>query len=84
MRDLKKYKETIKTCEASAQHIRSLVESFLELTRVDSGESRVIKQEADVAGSCTSLLSTLAEEKQIEITVENQIALGKFDSDRIH
>jgi heavy metal sensor kinase len=85
-RDPEKYKETIKTCEASAQHIRGLVESLLELARVDSGEFRVIKREADlatVANSCTDLLSTLAEEKEIQLTVESQEATGQFDPDRI-
>lgn len=86
-REPEKYKETIATCEASAQHIRGLVESLLELARVDSGEFKIMKRESDlatVADSCTDLLSTLADEKQIQVTVENKTALGQFDPDRIH
>ncbi|WPJ94523.1 ATP-binding protein [Coraliomargarita algicola] len=86
-RSPEKYREALKTCEASAQHVRRLVESLLELARMDSGEFRVIRSPGDlaaVAESCVQLLSALAEEKQIELDVDLQPARVDMDFDRMH
>lgn len=86
-RSPEKYRDALKTCETSAQHIRSLVESLLELARVDSGEFKVIKSPGDlaqVAESAVNLLHTLAEEKKIELKTDLQLAQADFDYERVH
>lgn len=86
-RSPEKYRDALKTCETSAQHVRNLVESLLELARVDSGEFKVIKSPGDlaqVAESAVNLLQTLAEEKDIELRTDLQLAQAEFDYERVH
>ncbi|MGJ8637880.1 MAG: sensor histidine kinase [Opitutaceae bacterium] len=81
-----KYKDALKTCETSAQHIRNLVESLLELAKVDSGEFQVLKQDGDlkdIAENCVDLLSTLAEQKEIAIESELEQTPCWIDTDRV-
>lgn len=86
-REPEKYRAALKTCEASAQHIRGLVESLLELARVDSGEFQISKRPGDLAktaGHTVEMLTTLAEAKQIRLTLKHDSVPASFDSDRIH
>lgn len=86
-REPEKYKEALNTCETSAQHIRNLTESLLELSKVDSGEFQILKRDGDlksVGESSTQMLSTLAEEKKIKINSELTSASCNIDSDRVH
>lgn len=86
-REPEKYREALKTCEASAQHIRGLVESLLELARIDSGEFRINKSKGDLAetaGHTVEMLNTLAEAKQIRLTLTHDSTPATFDQNRIH
>ncbi|MGB0744151.1 MAG: sensor histidine kinase [Opitutales bacterium] len=86
-RDVEKYKQTFEECEISAQHIRRLVESLLELARVDSGEFKLQYEETDVTSvvkDCVFMLGALAEEKSITIENELKSVVCSFDRARIH
>ncbi|MGJ8652087.1 MAG: sensor histidine kinase [Opitutaceae bacterium] len=86
-REPEKYIEALATCETSAQHIRNLTESLLELSKVDSGEFQILKRDSDLKEIGTSsihMLSTLAEQKQIQLNNELSPAACKVDPDRIH
>ena len=86
-RDPEKYKEALSTCEASAQHIRRLVESLLELARIDSGEFQIIRTDSDlgrIAKDGAHLLHMLAEAKQVDIQVNCPDTPCFLDPDRIH
>ena len=86
-RDIEKYKQTFEECETSAQHVRRLVESLLELARVDSGEFQIRYEETDlinVIEECTLMLSALAEQKSIALEKELEHALCEIDRAHIH
>ncbi len=86
-REPEKYREALKTCEASAQHIRGLVESLLELARIDSGEFQIQKTQGDLAetaGQTIEMLNTLAEAKSIRLTLTHDSVPANYDQNRIH
>ncbi len=86
-RSAEKYKEALSTCEASAQHIRRLVDSLLELARVDSGEFQIIKIDGDlgrITEDCVHMLRMLAEAKQIEVHANCPATPCSLDPDRIN
>lgn len=85
-RSLEKYQQALTTCEASAQHIRQLVDSLLELARVDSGEFQLQLAQADLATTiqnAVELLRSLAEEKEIELTTQIDACKFTYDPDRM-
>jgi len=72
-RSPEKYREALQICEGTAQHLRSLIESLLDLARVDSGQFHIQKRNCnlgEVARKGVDLLRTLAERKEIELHVE--------------
>lgn len=86
-REPEKYKEALATCETSAQHIRNLTESLLELSKVDSGEFQILKRDSDlkdIGESSSHMLSTLADQKQIQLERELAPVSCNVDPDRIH
>ncbi len=86
-REPEKYVAALKTCEASAQHIRGLVESLLELARIDSGEFKIKTTPCDLsetAAHTVDMLNTLAEAKNIRLTLQHDSVPAVFDSSRIH
>ncbi|WP_169305336.1 ATP-binding protein [Coraliomargarita akajimensis] len=86
-REPEKYVAALKTCEASAQHIRGLVESLLELARIDSGEFTINTSPGDLAKTAqetVDMLNTLAEAKSIRLTLKHDATPADFDSSRMH
>lgn len=86
-REPEKYVAALKTCEASAQHIRGLVESLLELARIDSGEFKIKTSPGDLAETAehtVEMLNTLAEAKRIRLTLKHDTVPANFDSSRMH
>lgn len=80
-----KYQETIQTCYDSAQHMSSLIESLLELARVDSGEFRIHSEEGDLGetvNNCVNMLRPLAEKKGIVMEADIQCIKMSFDHQR--
>ncbi|MFC4993142.1 sensor histidine kinase [Rubritalea tangerina] len=69
-RSPEKYRETIQTCHDSANHMHALIESLLELSKVDSGQFKVQLEHGDICSlvrSCVALVRPLAEQKAIVI-----------------
>ncbi len=59
------YRETLEACHRAAQRMRGLIESLLELARLDAGSEPMDKREFDlgrVAEECLELIAPLAAE----------------------
>ncbi|MEO0509274.1 MAG: ATP-binding protein [Verrucomicrobiota bacterium] len=85
-REAEKYRQTLGECEKSAQHLRGLVESLLQLARVDSGEFSLKKENHDlgtIAMEAAHALDPLAEEKHIGFDLDCPITAANFDKERI-
>lgn len=85
-RSTEKYKETIQACHDSAQHMSSLIDSLLELARVDSGEFRVNLYPGNIGETvrdCVEMLRPLAEQRGIHIESDIQGVSMSFDAQRI-
>lgn len=69
------YKESIETCKIAADHMKGLIESLLELARIDSGESELEKEEIEIGELCAlsvKLLEPLALQKHINLHLETE------------
>ncbi len=69
-RSPEKYKESMASCLDAAHHMKKLVESLLDLSRLDSGEAALNIQDTslrEIVTDSLELLSALAEKKFIEI-----------------
>lgn len=62
------YVETIEACQRVGQRMRRLIESLLELARLDAGSEPMCRREfdlAETAGDCLGLLAPLAEKRGV-------------------
>ncbi len=69
-RNVTEYRETIEACLDTAQHMRRLTESLLELARLDAGQEELQHQPLDLAqtaGDCVDRILPLARERGINI-----------------
>ena len=85
-RPAEKYQEALRTCLNSAQHMRSLIESLLELSRVDSGRFEIHREEGDLAllvQETAQMLRPLAEERGITIETDLTPSPNHFDHQRM-
>ena len=85
-RSVKKYQETLQMCYDSASHMSTLVESLLELSKVDSGQFKVVPklgQLSILVEDCIQLVSPLAEKKVIEIESDLLDVRCLFDEQRL-
>jgi heavy metal sensor kinase len=80
------YRESLEACQRAAQRMRRLIESLLELARLDAGQEAVKHERVDLAqtaGDCVELVRPLASERRITI----QAALPSIecvgDADRL-
>ncbi len=65
------YRETVEACLDTAQQMRRLTESLLELARFDGGQERLQRDAfdlAELAGACVERLRPLAARNGIQIT----------------
>lgn len=80
------YRETVEACLVTAQQMRQLTESLLELARYDSGQENIHHTPFDIAdltNDATRLLETLASERQVRIETNLPTAPTAGDADRI-
>ena len=80
------YRETLEACQRAAQRMRRLIESLLELARLDAGQENLKQLRFDLANparDCVELLRPLADERQIKIRAQLLPAACLGDSDRI-
>ena len=85
-RDGEEYRETLKICQRAAERMRALVNSLLELARVDSGEFKLNLEEGDlaaVAAESLELIAPLAREKSAVLSSSIQPLKTKVDSARL-
>jgi two-component system, OmpR family, sensor kinase len=69
-RDASEYRQTLEDCLSTAQQMRRLVESLLELARFDAGQESMKRELFDlsqVARECVGLVRPLAERRRIRI-----------------
>jgi len=85
-RDPQEYRETLQICQRAAERMRVLINSLLELARVDSGEFQLTLEECDLgalASESLELIAPLAREKGAVLRSSIQPVRTKADSARI-
>ena len=67
------YRETLEACQRAAQRMRGLIESLLQLARLDAGQEQMKRIKfnlAEAATECVEMLRPLADEKGIKLHTE--------------
>ena len=85
-RSAEEYRETIEACQRAAQRMRRLIESLMQLARLDAGEEplRIGKCDlAKVAQESLELMRPLAAERRIEIEEQLSPAICRGDAERL-
>lgn len=84
-RSAPEYQEALAACERAARRMRRLVESLLELARIDAaGDSqRVIFDLGQTAVECAALVRPMAEEREITLRCEAEEAHAFGDPEQI-
>ena len=80
------YRETLEACQRAAQRMRRLMESLLELARLDAGQEAMKKLPFDLArltGEVVDLLRPLAEARKVTLRSDLATAEGLGDSERL-
>jgi two-component system, OmpR family, sensor kinase len=80
------YRETIESCQRAAQRMRRLIESLLELARLDAGQQKMKRSRFDLAQTardCVTLVGPLAEERRVKIVCEVPPLECLGDSERL-
>lgn len=86
LRSETEYRETVEACLSTAQQMRRLTESLLELARYDSGQENLHRTPfdlADLAGDGAGLLEPLAADRNVRIETDLSAAPTTGDADRI-
>lgn len=85
-RSPEKYQEALQTCMDSAQHMRTLTDGLLELSKVDSGEFG-LRVEAgnleDLTREVVKMIEPLADERGITIRCDLESVKSEFDSQKM-
>jgi two-component system, OmpR family, sensor kinase len=80
------YRDTLEACQRAAQRMRRLIESLLELARLDAGQEP-LKREAfrldATVNDCLGLLRPLAEKQRLTLHTELASVELKGDAERI-
>lgn len=80
------YRDTLEACQRAAQRMRRLIESLLELARLDAGRESLKQLRFDLANparDCVELLRPLADERQIKLRAQLLPAACLGDSERV-
>jgi heavy metal sensor kinase len=67
-RSAPEYREVLESCQRAAQRMRRLIESLLELARLDAGQEQMKRMQFDlsqVAKDCVELLRPLGQERSV-------------------
>jgi signal transduction histidine kinase len=65
------YRETVEACERSAQRMRRLIESLLELARLDAGQETMKRLRFDLAttvNDCTKQVQQIAGQRNVKLS----------------
>jgi two-component system OmpR family sensor kinase len=85
-RSAPEYRETLEACQRATQRMRRLIESLLELARLDAGQEQMKRMKFDlsqIVRNCVELIRPLAEERRTKIHCELPPLECVGDSDRI-
>ncbi|HUS35715.1 MAG TPA: ATP-binding protein [Verrucomicrobiae bacterium] len=85
-RTAEEYRETVEACLETAQRMRALTSSLLELARFDAGQEKIRKEPFDLAETtrrCIAEAEKIAAAKNIQIESNLQPAPTTGDSERI-
>ncbi len=77
------YKQTLATCERAVERMRGLVNSLLELARVDSGEFELMKEPCDlsrVAREALEFIQPLAKQRGVVLNTKLEPVTANVDS----
>lgn len=80
------YRETLEACQRAAQRMRKLIESLLELARLDAGQEPMKQERFDlsrVARDCAELVRPLAEERRVRMHCELPPVQCLGDAERV-
>jgi signal transduction histidine kinase len=85
-RSTPEYRETVESCQRAAQRMRRLIESLLELARLDAGQQPMKRASFDLAQTardCVTLIEPLATDRQVKITCDLPALPCVGDSERL-
>ena len=85
-RSAPEYRETLEACQRAAQRMRGLIESLLQLARLDSGQEQFKREPFDlahVARETIQLLETFARERGLQLVSNLGQAQTRGDAERI-
>jgi len=85
-RTVEDYRDTLQSCERAAERMKKLLESLLQLARLDAREEPLQQNSFDaarIAGECLELVRPLALEKGIVLNSELTATTVNGDADRI-
>jgi two-component system OmpR family sensor kinase len=80
------FRKTVEACERSAQRMRRLIESLLELARLDAGQEPMKRARFDLsrtARECIERVRPLAEERGIQIHCDGPAVACDGDAERL-
>jgi heavy metal sensor kinase len=80
------YRETLEACQRAAQRMRRLIESLLELARLDAGQEQFKHDRVDLGGTaadCLEMVRPLAAERQITLEADLPKTECVGDPDRL-
>ena len=80
------YRETLEACQRASQRMRKLIESLLELARLDAGQETLKRLRFDLsqmANDCVELVRPLADERGVKILSELAPLEITGDSERL-
>jgi len=86
-RNAAEYRETVEGCLGTAQQMRRLVESLLQLARFDAGQQQIEREPFDlslVVSQCVELLQPLAAARGIRIESALPAVQCRGDAERIY
>ncbi|MEN8772464.1 MAG: ATP-binding protein [Akkermansiaceae bacterium] len=85
-RSIEKYQDALQTCMDSAQHMRTLTDGLLELSKVDSGEFNLRLEPGnfeDLTREVLKMIAPLADEREIKVECDLESVKAEFDSQKM-
>ena len=80
------YRDTLEACQRAAQRMRRLIESLLELARLDASQAAAKREPMDLSrcvAECVELVRPLADERKITLQSELVAASCSGDADQL-
>jgi len=80
------YRETLESCQRAAQRMRRLIESLLELARLDAGQQQMKQLRFDLAQTardCVTLIHPLADQRRVKLICDVPPLECVGDSERL-